>query len=51
MKAEPLNIVSPEFKANPFATLAHMRASEPVYCTHLPDKTKTPVWLVTRCMV
>jgi len=40
------NIVSPEFKANPFPFLAALRATEPVYRTTLPDKT--PVWLVTR---
>ncbi|MGB8508628.1 MAG: cytochrome P450 [Pyrinomonadaceae bacterium] len=46
--AQQVNIVSPEFKANPFPFLATLRATEPVYRTHLPDKTKTPVWLVTR---
>ena len=40
------NIVSSEFKANPFPFLAHLRKSEPVYRTALPDRT--PVWLVTR---
>ncbi|MGH9904879.1 MAG: cytochrome P450 family protein [Pyrinomonadaceae bacterium] len=40
------NIVSPEFKANPFPFLAHLRVSKPVYPTTLPDKT--PVWLLTR---
>jgi len=44
--APQLNIVSPEFKANPFPFLAALRATEPVYRTTLPDKT--PVWLVTR---
>lgn len=48
MKAESLNIVSAEFKANPYALLARLRASEPVFRTYLPDKTKTPVWLLTR---
>jgi cytochrome P450 len=43
-----VNIVSAEFKANPFPLLATLRATEPVYRTTLPDKTKTPVWLVTR---
>lgn len=43
-----LNIVSAEFKANPFPLLDSLRASEPVFRTHLPDKTKTPVWLLTR---
>src|SRR5262245_51990217 len=40
------NIVSSEFKANPFPFLARLRNSEPVYRTALPDRT--PVWLVTR---
>lgn len=49
MKADrQVNIVSAEFKANPFPLLAVLRATEPVYRTTLPDKTKTPVWLVTR---
>ena len=47
MKTAPqVNIVSPQFKANPFPFLATLRATEPVYRTTLPDKT--PVWLVTR---
>ena len=47
MRAVPQpNIVSAEFKADPFPFLAHLRASEPVYRTTLPDGT--PVWLVTR---
>jgi cytochrome P450 PksS len=41
-----VNIVSAEFKADPFPFLARLRASEPVYRTTLPDKT--PVWLLTR---
>jgi cytochrome P450 PksS len=41
-----LNIVSPQFKANPFPLLADLRASHPVYRTMLSDKT--PVWLLTR---
>jgi cytochrome P450 len=40
------NIVSAEFKANPYPFLALLRKSEPVYRTTLPDKT--PVWLLTR---
>jgi cytochrome P450 len=41
-----VNIVSGEFKAEPFSFLARLRASDPVYRTTLPDKT--PVWLLTR---
>lgn len=45
---QQLNIVSAEFKANPFPLLADLRARGPVFRTHLPDKTKTPVWLLSR---
>ena len=41
-----VNIVSPQFKANPFPFLAGLRTSQPVYRTTLPDKT--PIWLITR---
>jgi hypothetical protein len=41
-----VNIVSARFKANPFALLTALRASEPVSRTALPDGT--PVWLLTR---
>lgn len=40
------NIVSSEFKADPFPFLKRLRASEPLFRTALPDGT--PVWLVTR---
>ncbi len=43
--SEP-NIVSAEFKRDPFPFLARLRKSEPVYRTTIPDKT--PVWLITR---
>lgn len=43
---QPLNIVSAEFKADPFPLLARLRASDPVYRTTLPDKTV--VWLLPR---
>ena len=46
MTTQPVNIVSAEFKADPFPFLAHLRASDPVYRTALSDKT--PVWLITR---
>jgi len=45
---EQVNIVSAEFKANPFPFLATLRAYEPVFRTTLPDRAKTPVWLITR---
>jgi cytochrome P450 PksS len=44
--SQPVNIVSAEFKADPFPFFARLRASDPVYRTTLPDKT--PVWLITR---
>jgi cytochrome P450 PksS len=44
--SQPLNIVSAEFKADPFRFFAVLRASEPVYRTTLPDKT--PLWLLSR---
>ncbi len=43
---QQVDIVSPEFKANPFPFLKELRTNEPVYRTTLPDKT--PVWLVAR---
>jgi cytochrome P450 len=43
-----MNIVSAEFKADPFPVLARSRSEEPIRRTTLPDKTKTPVWPVTR---
>jgi cytochrome P450 PksS len=46
--AQQVNIVTPQFKANPFPFLASLRANQPVYRTGLPDKVKTPVWLITR---
>src|SRR5262249_17112455 len=44
--AQQVNILSPQFKANPFPLLAHLRMEQPVRRVTLPDKT--PVWLVTR---
>lgn len=41
-----MNIVSPQFKADPFPFLAGLRRTDPVYRTALPDKT--PVWLISR---
>ena len=46
MTTQPVNIVSAEFKADPFPFLAQLRASNPVYRTALSDKTS--VWLITR---
>ena len=46
MTTQPVNIVSAEFKADPFPFLAQLRASDPVYRTALSDKTS--VWLITR---
>ena len=41
-----VNIVSAEFKADPFPFFERLRASDPVYRTTLPDKTV--VWLLSR---
>lgn len=46
IQAQKVDIVSSQFKADPFPILAHLRRNEPVYRATLPDKT--PVWLVTR---
>jgi cytochrome P450 len=43
---DPVNIASPEFKANPFPYYARLRAEAPVYRMILP--TKEPAWLITR---
>lgn len=44
--APKVDIISSQFKADPFPILAHLRHSQPVYRTTLPDKTS--IWLVTR---
>ena len=44
--SEQVDIISHDFKANPFPLLARLRATQPVFSTTLPDKTQ--VWLVTR---
>jgi cytochrome P450 len=41
----PVNITSPEFKANPFPFYAHLRKNQPVYQTHLGKQT---IWMLTR---
>jgi cytochrome P450 PksS len=43
---DPVNIASPEFKANPFPFYARLRAEAPVYRMRLP--TKEIGWLITR---
>ncbi|HEU4389058.1 MAG TPA: cytochrome P450 [Blastocatellia bacterium] len=43
---EEIDILTPEFKANPFPFFARLRSEQPVYRTTLPDKTQ--VWLLTR---
>src|SRR5690349_15571309 len=45
-KISPVNILSPQFKANPFPFFAELRAEAPVYRMLLPDKK--PVWLISR---
>lgn len=47
MRAMPvLNIASPQFKADPFPTLARLRAEQPILESTLADKT--PIWLLMR---
>ena len=43
---QDVDILSTDFKSNPFPLLARLRVSEPVCRTVLPDKTR--VWLLTR---
>src|SRR5438876_7356521 len=45
-KTPTVNIISREFKANPYPFYARLRAEAPVYRTVLPDKQ--PAWLITR---
>ena len=46
IQTQKVDITSSQFKADPFPVLAHLRHTQPVYRTTLPDKTS--VWLVTR---
>ncbi|HEX2618715.1 MAG TPA: cytochrome P450 [Phototrophicaceae bacterium] len=45
-KIPTVNLLSPEFKANPYPFYAQLRAEAPVHRTTLPNKQ--PVWLITR---
>jgi hypothetical protein len=40
-----VNIVSAEFKADPFPMLASLRAHAPIFRTHLPDKNSRTLTL------
>lgn len=44
--ASETDILSPQFKADPFPFFAKLRAEQPVWSTTLPDKTT--VWLLSR---
>lgn len=44
--ADPVNIASPEFKANPYPFYARLREESPVCRVILP--TREPAWLITR---
>src|SRR5271155_2259176 len=46
MNLKNVNIVSAEFKADPYPFFAHLRAEAPVHPVTLPDKRTA--WLVTR---
>lgn len=43
---DPVNLASPEFKANPYPYYARLRAEAPVSRVTLP--TREPAWLITR---
>ena len=43
---DPVNLASPEFKANPYPYYARLRAEAPVSRVMLP--TREPAWLITR---
>lgn len=43
---EAVDILSPDFKANPFPFFSRLRLEQPVYPTVLPDKKR--VWLLSR---
>src|SRR5436309_15153681 len=43
---EPVNIASPEFKADPYPFYARLRAEAPAYRVPLP--TRETAWLITR---
>ncbi|WP_437730103.1 cytochrome P450 family protein [Sorangium sp. So ce1335] len=45
-KIDPVNLASPDFKANAYSIYARLRAEEPVHRTALPDGRA--LWLVTR---
>lgn len=44
---DPVNLASPQFKANPFPFYAQLRAEAPVYRVMNPA-AKNPFWLITR---
>lgn len=46
MTIAPVNLASPDFKADPFPFYARLRSEAPVFRTMLPDKRT--VWLITR---
>jgi cytochrome P450 PksS len=43
---QQVDILSPQFKANPFPLFENRRANQPVFSTILPDKSS--IWLLTR---
>jgi cytochrome P450 len=45
---EPVNLASPQFKANPFPFYAQLRAEAPVYRTTMNGAAKNPLWFITR---
>jgi cytochrome P450 len=45
---KPINLASPEFKANPYPFYAQLRAEAPVYRMTVNRPAKSPLWLITR---
>jgi cytochrome P450 len=45
---EPVNLASPQFKANPFPFYAQLRAEAPVYRMTLNRPANNPLWIITR---
>jgi cytochrome P450 len=45
---EPVNMASPQFKANPFPFYAQLRAEAPVYRMTINRPANSPLWIITR---
>ncbi|MEO8394502.1 MAG: hypothetical protein ABI700_16025, partial [Chloroflexota bacterium] len=45
---QPVNMASPQFKANPFPFYAQLRAEAPVYRMTINRPANNPLWIITR---